>query len=194
MIDFTHPKLLYRLTHGGGKKQMIAKACGIGQLKSPTILDACAGFGTDSLVLASLGANVIMVERHRVIATLLQEALTKAKDHPELTSILSRITFIHGDAKDIIPQYKADIIYLDPMFPETGNTALQQKNLQFLKHTVGDDSDADQLLPIACRHAIYRTVVKRPRKAPLIAPHIEPHFSLNGKANRFDIYVNKGIG
>lgn len=193
MIDFTHPKLLYRLQHGGGKTQMIAKACGLPTLKSPTIIDACAGFATDSLVLASLGANVIMMERHPTIVRHLEQAFENAKDHSILAPILARITFISGDAKAEIPRHKADVIYLDPMFPESSKTALHQKNLQILKQTVGTDPDAGELLTIALKYAVYRVVVKRPRKAEQLIKTHSPHFSLEGKANRFDIYVNQGI-
>jgi 16S rRNA (guanine1516-N2)-methyltransferase len=193
MIDFTHPKLLYRLKEGGGKSQMIAKACGLAQLKSSTIIDACAGFGTDGIILAALGAHVIMIERNPTIAEDLRHAFEHAKDHPDLSDILTRITFIAGDAKDEIPKHPADVIYLDPMFPSSSKTALHQKNLQRLKQTVGTDADAGELLTLALRHATYRTVVKRPRKSETLIADPRPHFSLNGKANRFDIYVNKGL-
>lgn len=192
-IDFTHPKLLYRLTKGGGKRQMIAKACGLQSLSSPTIIDACGGFGTDALVLASLGAKVIVIERHPLIFQALLSAYNQTVSHPVLAPILMRLTLLEGDAKIHIPNHKADIIYLDPMFPESRKTALHQKNLSTLHQTVGYDNDAHLLLPIALKYASYRVVVKRPRLATPICEEPAPHFSMSGKANRFDIYVNRSI-
>lgn len=172
---------------------MIARACGLHVIHSPTIIDACGGFGTDALVLASLGAKVILIERHPLIFQALLSAYTDSASHPVLEPILARITLIHGDATLHIPAHPADIIYLDPMFPASNKTALHQKNLQILHETVGHDEDAALLLPVALHHAKYRVVVKRPRLAPALAEKPVPHFSLTGKANRFDIYVNQGI-
>lgn len=54
---------------------------------------------------------------------------------------------------------------------------------------VGSDLDADALLPAALNVAKRRVVVKRPRIAPrLDGPN--PSYVLEGKSNRYDIYVN----
>jgi len=57
---------------------------------------------------------------------------------------------------------------------------------------VGKDEDADLLLAPALNAAKYRVVVKRPRKSPYLNQQ-KPSLSQEGKANRFDIYVNKGM-
>ena len=57
---------------------------------------------------------------------------------------------------------------------------------------VGKDEDADALLAPALKLANYRVVVKRPRKSPFLNQQ-KPSFSQEGKANRFDIYVNKSM-
>ena len=54
-VDWANKSLLWRLQHGGGRSELIAKACGIKKDFLPTIVDATAGFGKDSLLLASLG-------------------------------------------------------------------------------------------------------------------------------------------
>jgi 16S rRNA (guanine1516-N2)-methyltransferase len=54
-VDWANKSLLWRLQHGGGRSELIAKACGIKKDFLPTIIDATAGFGKDSLLLASLG-------------------------------------------------------------------------------------------------------------------------------------------
>jgi 16S rRNA (guanine1516-N2)-methyltransferase len=57
---------------------------------------------------------------------------------------------------------------------------------------VGSDADADVLLAPALDLASHRVVVKRPRLAPDLAGH-KPSYRLEGKANRFDIYVNQSF-
>ena len=51
-VDWADKSLLWRLQHGGGRGEMIAKACGVKKDLLPTIVDATAGFGKDSLLLA----------------------------------------------------------------------------------------------------------------------------------------------
>ncbi len=192
-ISFTNPKLLYRLKNGGGKKQLIAKACGLQYLKNPLIIDSCAGFGVDSFILAALGAKVTMIERNQHIHSLLEKALLAAKEHKDVMKIITNISLIYGDAISLLNNYTADIIYLDPMFPPKNNSALNKKNMRLIKEIVGEDNDAEQLLDIALKKATYRVVVKRPIEAEEIKNNRKVDLKLNGKANRFDIYINKSV-
>src|SRR5690625_6989143 len=57
---------------------------------------------------------------------------------------------------------------------------------------VGRDDDADDLLLSALGQARYRVVVKRPRKAPLLAQR-EPSYQLSGKTTRFDVYAQRKL-
>jgi len=66
-IDFLSTKMKYRRQHGGGVKQLIAKAVGIKGKYRPTIIDVTAGLGKDAYVLASLGCTVHMLERSPII-------------------------------------------------------------------------------------------------------------------------------
>ena len=61
--------LLRRAGHGGSRTEL-ARACG-SDLKGLHVLDACAGYGSDGLLLAQLGARVCLVERDRLIWMLL---------------------------------------------------------------------------------------------------------------------------
>ncbi len=192
-IDFTDPKILYRLRPGAAKKHMLTKACGLHDHKNLRIIDACAGFGTDGLLLASMGATVTLIERQDIIFSALKQALKKASFHPSLASIAERMTLLAGDSIELIWNLTADVIYIDPMFPKTTKTALSNKNMQLLQHYIGSDDDTSELLDVALKKARYRVVVKRPRKSDCIAHVRQPHFQLTGKANRFDIYVNEGL-
>jgi len=188
-IDFGSSANTYRRLHGGGNGQPVAKAVGIKKYGLPlTVIDATAGLGQDSFVLASLGCQVTLIERNSDIAELLEIAIKNARANEEIADIAKRMTLIQGNAVDLLSNLSADVIYLDPMFPERSKSALVKQDMRELKDLVGDDTDADLLLEPARKAAQKRVVVKRPKAAPMLA-NIDPHVSLNGKSGRFDIYM-----
>ncbi|WP_396589006.1 class I SAM-dependent methyltransferase [Bermanella sp. R86510] len=194
-IDFADGALTWRRLHGGGAGQAIAKAIGVKQKKAMRILDATAGTATDSFVLASLGCHVTMIERHPVVALLLQDALDRAQLIADVYDVTKNMDLITGNAIEVMdgmPENSFDVVLLDPMFPHTGKTAQVKKSMQYFRDMVGKDEDADLLLEPASRLAKYRVVVKRPRKSPFLLNR-KPTMSHEGKANRFDIYVKTSI-
>ena len=89
-IDFVQGKNNHRRLHGGGKGQDIAKAIGLHKITNPTVLDLTAGMGGDAFVLASLGAQVTLVERNPFVHALLDDAFGRAalSADPELQTSL----------------------------------------------------------------------------------------------------------
>jgi len=91
---------------------------------------------------------------------------------------------------------------VDPMFPDSGKSALVKKEMRLFHHLVGKDDDDDALLAAALAVARHRVVVKRPPKAPIIdGPALSaleakgrPQFAVTGKAVRFDVYPIKAFG
>ena len=197
-VDFIAGASAHRRHFGGGKGQLIAKAVGIKGHFRPQITDLTAGLGADAFVLATLGCSVTCVERVPVIFQLLQDGLKRANDLGDmgLKEIMARMTCYHQDSMDYINQLEtpAEVVYLDPMFPERGKAAQVKKAMVAFQSIVGKDRDAGQLLVAALNKAKYRVVVKRPRKALTIAqqyPELalpEPGLVLSGKSSRFDIY------
>ena len=193
LINFADGAHTYRRLHGGGRGQPIAKALGLAKYKEPPrIIDATAGIGQDSFVLASLGATVIAIERNPIVAALLQDALLRAQAHPDVSDIASRIVLLKSDAhltmaKVALDQHPIDIVYLDPMFPHRSKSALVKKELRILRDIVGDDADADALLQQALKSAA-KVVVKRPKIAPYLNAQ-KPDRQWLGERNRFDIYL-----
>jgi 16S rRNA (guanine1516-N2)-methyltransferase len=193
VIDFASPANTYRRLYGGGNGQPIAKAVGLKTYGLPlTIIDATAGFGQDSFVLACLGCKVTMIERSPEVAAILADALSRGLENETIKQIIANMNLITGNSieilKSIAPENYPDVIYLDPMFPERTKTALVKKEMRILKELVGEDLDAGELLAIACKIAKRRVVVKRPRAAGFLGD-VKPHSSQVGKANRFDIYM-----
>lgn len=199
--DFAGGALRHRRLYGGGKGQDIAKAVGLGHKGfKPRLLDLTAGLGRDSFVLASLGATVVMVERHPVVFALLADGLERARERgladPDLRSILARLSAVQNSAEaflsELEPSQQPDVIYLDPMFPPREKSGKVKKDMQLFHQLVGANEDADHLLPLALAHARYRVVVKRPAQAPYLNGR-EPGYSLKGKSTRFDVYPLKKL-
>lgn len=189
-IDFLKGTIGYRLRHVQGQKQLLAKAIGSKTHPKASILDLTAGLGNDGFVLAQLGFTVTLLERSPIIAALLQDGLARALNYKEYSA--SNIQLIHTEAKiylnQIDPEKLPDIIYLDPMYPHANKSALVKKEMRFLRQIVGDDTDAQTLLPLALTHARKRVIVKRARLAPFLSA-LKPQHSIFGKQLRFDIYL-----
>jgi len=196
VCDFTGGRMRHRHHHGGGVGQAIARAVGLKHTSQLLIADLTAGLGEDAFVLAGLGARVVMVERHPVVAALLEDGLRRARQGTqsvELLAAVERMSLVEADARDwLVAADALDVIYLDPMFPERHKSALVRKEMQVLQRLVGADADCDELLGLALERARYRVVVKRARHAPPLAG-LEPTFSVTGKTTRFDVYARRKL-
>lgn len=187
-INFESGKYEHRRKFGGGKSQLIAKACAIRSTHSNlTLFDATAGLGRDAFVLATLGADVTLCERQPEIAALLDDALFRYYQDTSTDSQKAKLSLIYGNAIEYLQTHKFDVIYLDPMFPERKKSALVKKEMRILHDLVGDDSDSDQLLNTALAAANKRVVVKRPIHAPTLTM-MRPAQVYLGKTCRYDVY------
>jgi 16S rRNA (guanine1516-N2)-methyltransferase len=193
-VDFAAGSARHRRLYGGGKGQMLAKAVGVVDKANLRVVDATAGLGRDAFVLASLGCELTLIERSPIIFALLADGLARAQQDHNIKPIIARMELVNADARTWLQQTQQpiDVVYLDPMFPESAKAALVKKEMRIFHELIGKDEDADGLLARALTKAHYRVVVKRPRLAKPLAGQ-EPTYSLTGKANRFDVYVLKGI-
>lgn len=190
--DFVGGAAKHRREHGGGKGQPVAKAVGLKGKDGLTVVDATAGLGRDAFVLASLGCNMTLVERSPVAAALLADALVRAANDPGTAAIAARMMLVHADASQwlagLSEQDKPEVIYLDPMFPDTGKSAAAKKDMQAFQVVIGDDLDTERLLAVAVTAAKKRVVVKRPRLGAPIAGVVRTG-EMVGKSTRFDLYA-----
>ncbi|UTA46675.1 class I SAM-dependent methyltransferase [Simiduia sp. 21SJ11W-1] len=191
-VDFNAGSADHRRQYGGGRGQMIAKAVGLKTGIRPQVLDATAGLGGDAFVLASLGASLVMQERNPIVHALLGDGLARlgADARAELQAVHARMQLLPHGADSTRTMPRAQVIYLDPMFPAREKSAAVKKEMAAFHNLVGEDDDQATLLDLALAQAEYRVVVKRPRKAPALAGR-EPTLSLAGKSSRFDIYPLK---
>lgn len=190
-VDFVGGTMAHRRKFGGGRGEAVAKAVGIRGSELPTVIDATAGLGRDAFVLAVIGCQVRLVERHPVVFLLLQDGLNRAYQDEEIGEMLQQnlrlLNVRHINELDPNTDY-ADVVYLDPMYPHKQKSALVKKEMRVFQHLVGADLDADELLLPALQLAKKRVVVKRPDYAEFLCGK-QPHFSRETKNHRFDIYM-----
>ncbi len=189
-VDFVTGAMAHRRKFGGGRGEAVAKAVGIKGGYLPDVIDATAGLGRDAFVLAALGCRVRMLERHPVVAALLDDGLRRGYADAEIGGWLrERLTLLHVVSQqalsDITPA--PDVVYLDPMYPHRQKSAMVKKEMRVFQSLVGPDEDADALLEPARRLAKKRIVVKRPDYAPPLAG-VATQSAVVTKSHRFDIY------
>ncbi|RJX34284.1 MAG: hypothetical protein C4531_04525 [Desulfurivibrio sp.] len=188
-VDFTAGALRYRRQFGGGRKEALARAVGLKANRCPLVLDATAGLGRDSFILASLGCRVLLAERSALIAALLEDGLARAAREPEVAGIAARMTVMQADCLTLNHLEPApEVIYLDPMYPHRSKSALVKKEMRLVRALVGDDADAGLLLVWALGQGTARVVVKRPQGAPTLG-NAKPSAVITAKNSRFDIYL-----
>jgi len=190
-VDFSSARSDYRRAFGGGIKQTLARAIGVKANKRPHVVDATAGWGRDAFVLASLGCEIDMIERHAVVSALLADGLRRAAASSELADILQRIRLHRCDAHDYLSGLTSDAlpdtIYLDPMYPHTSKTAAAKKNLRLLRELLDDPEHEPRLLDAALSRAGERVVVKRPKSAPPLSGRA-PDTRIASPNTRYDVY------
>jgi 16S rRNA (guanine1516-N2)-methyltransferase len=208
-------KLQRRIVSAGRKSELLLQAAKLTADKRA--LDATAGFGHDSLILASTGAQVTMLEQQPLLALLLLVEQQKMASESNWQKLMARLTIINSTAEAYLASSDAqaanyDTIYLDPMFPDdsydnskTGKGAKVGKNMQALHGLVAPPtSEAEIKLFELAQTAITnsakqesaetgidnssrRLIVKRPISAPHLAGQV-PDESWQNEVVRFDGY------
>ena len=207
-------KLQRRVVSAGRKSELLLQAAKI--TADSTVIDATAGFGHDSLILASTGAQVIMLEEQPLMALLLLAEQQRLSALPNWQKLMRRLQIINTDALSYFESIDfadssngstadihqtVDVIYLDPMFPEdsyqdskTGKGAKVGKHMQALHQLARPPTLEEESQLLQSAQAIVsqgagqgRVVVKRPQLAPLLA-HQQPSESWHNEAVRFDGY------
>ncbi|MGJ8595740.1 class I SAM-dependent methyltransferase [Sulfitobacter sp.] len=189
-VDFVNGPVAHRLRFGGGRGQDLPKAMGLRAGKTPVVVDATAGLGRDAFLLASLGAQVTLIERSAEMHALLEDGIARASaEGGDFRDIVERMTLLHGDAKDLLPTLEGDAILIDPMHPPRKNSALVKRELRQVREIVGTDEDAADLMRVALAHARQRVVLKWPAKADPIAGIRACSHQILGKSTRYDVFM-----
>lgn len=196
-IDFLGGKHRHRRQSGGG--ELLLKALGVSTGASVKVVDATAGLGRDAFVVASYGVSVTLLEQSPMLILLLGHAIATgvALGDDVEKKVLNRMSLVSGNAIDYFTDHQADVVYLDPMFPPRKKSALVKKEMRILQKLLSpignDETQAKELFLAAHQAAIYRVVVKRPLKAPLLWEDKQPAFQIKGKSVRFDVYTKTAL-
>ena len=171
-------------------QELLVKAARVKGVEHPFAVDATAGLGQDSLLLAAAGFSVLLFESDPVIGALLQDALERAALDPDLASIVGRMSLVRGDSIGGMAELSQvpDVVLLDPMFPERRKSAAVKKKFQLIHHLERPCSNEEELLRAAIEAGPRKVVVKRPPKGPYLAGQ-KPSYSITGKAVRYDCLV-----
>ena len=189
--SFIEGPILHRLKYGKGRGQNLAKAVGMKFNKNRTVVDATAGLGYDAFILASLGANVTLIERSEIIYDLLGKSLTEALNFGgEVSNIVKRMDLIFGDSKDILPKLEPEVVLIDTMYKERKKSALVKNNMRLVREIVGPDSDYLELVHVALNQARNRVVIKLPRYSDENKNYKPYSHQILGKSIRYDVHMN----
>ena len=155
------------------------------------IVDATAGLGGDTGVLAALGRHVLSIERVPELFRMLEQAHARIDD-PDLRE---RIVLLEGDAIQCLaslpePFRAPAAVILDPMYPARRKaSALPSKGMQALRLLLeGSGPDmVEDLLDAAFAASPVRVILKRPPEASSFTKR-PPTFSVGSKLVRWDAW------
>lgn len=150
------------------------------------VLDATAGLGEDSFLLAAAGYEVELYERDPIIAALLADSLERAWDSG-MSEIAARMHLHRDDSIAAMKEldYEPYAVLLDPMFPERQKSGSVKKKFQLLGRLEQPCTDEEELMNAALLARPKKIVVKRPLHGPYLAGRIPSH-SYSGRIIRYD--------
>ena len=170
------------------KTLLLVKAVRVRGRSTLRVIDATAGTGRDSMWMAAMGHEVTLIERVPEIQKSLRTGLAALANHPVFAPLAAQLHLVEGDALALLANMTADVVYLDPMYPDAKPKASPQAALLKLRAAVGNDEDAAMLLPIARQAATHHVAVKRSQHAALLGAN--PQWQIIGESTRFDCYTS----
>lgn len=180
-----------RVSSGSLKKELLVKAAKVhSDREYPIAIDATAGFGEDSMLLAAAGFEVYLYECNPVISLLLEDGIKHAKEDCVLADAASRMHVHQEDSVKALYslQFIPDVVYLDPMFPARKKSAAVKKKFQLIHRLETPCEDEKQLLDAAIQAHPHKIIIKRPLNGSYLAD-VKPAYSTRGKAIRYDCIV-----
>lgn len=190
LIDFLALSWRSRFQQPLAKNHIFRRALGVRD-EPLTVVDATAGFGQDAMLAVTLDCRVTALERSPVIATLLRDAVDRAREDDVLRIKMKQIRIECTDAVTWLGALseRPDVVYLDPMFDKPKKSAKSPKEMQLLQELLDPVAPGEEeaLLAAALAATKGRVVVKRPLKARAL--QTAPSHSFKGQSIRYDVYV-----
>jgi hypothetical protein len=165
--------------------ELLARALGFKRgCKSYRVLDATAGFLGDSLLMRSMGMEVVGIERNPIVALQILHSLNNfSSDFGE------KFQFYWMDAEHFVSlesESSFDAVLYDPMYSHPAEKTKPKKEMQILREFIAEDDDGAKTA-LRLKNFCKRLVIKRPLKAPPLIDH--PQIVFKGKSTRYDVYL-----
>jgi 16S rRNA (guanine1516-N2)-methyltransferase len=142
-----------------------------------------------------------MYERSPIVHALLADGLQRgATADAAVAAVIPNLQLrnFNFDATIKLDQ-SVDVVYLDPMFPESKRSARVKKDMYLLQRLLGGEQQARSkqenqrdefnLLDAAKNIAEKRVVVKRGKASPYMGA-CKPDVEFKGSSNRYDVYLS----
>lgn len=185
-IDFLKGSMGWRLKRSD-HETLLKKALGK-NTDSLNIFDGTAGLLSDALIFLALGHNVIACEQSTIIFLLVRDAIERAKE--ELPYI-ENLKLFNGNSFECFKNQKnIDVIYLDPMYPESKKNILRSGNIALIKNILEIEmiKDCGDNIFYEFKESDFKKIIlKRPIKAELLDSKF--NYQIKGKSTRFDVYI-----
>lgn len=168
------------------EKELIAKT--ISHIKKYKIIDTTGGIGIDSIIFASLGNKITLIEKQPLIIKILKNLF---KSLQEIKFITKNIKIKYGNSIKTIQHLKnnsKNIIYLDPIFPIKKKNDITKAYASIIKNIGSNTKNYKKLFEISLKKA-KKLIVKRKKNSESINKK-KPTYKISGSKIRFDIYQN----
>ncbi|MBT8434810.1 MAG: class I SAM-dependent methyltransferase [Gammaproteobacteria bacterium] len=171
--------------------QAITRACNNKQRNINRLLDLTAGWGADSLTLASHGKRITVLEQNELVFAILAYSHGRLAASANGAAIAQRMSIENCHALNYLnhleDDHDYDCIYLDPMFPGHKSGAKPAKEMQILQ-AITANLEMESCFEQALGKARKRVVIKRPAKSASYND-IKPDLVYREKTIRFDVYL-----
>lgn len=137
--DFT--KLQKRLQYHNLTHELLVKATKVKGREKLHVIDATAGMGEDSLLLAAAGCEVTLFEQDPVIAALLQDTMRRALEESALHEIVMRMQLVEGDSIDHLRKLSDAGMISDAQFSTHGDAIGHVCPTQTTSNATANSSD-----------------------------------------------------
>ena len=169
-------------------KQPLLRSLNIKRETNVHVADLTAGFGQDSLIIASRGITLTSIEKNPITAAILKTLVLQFKKN--VTSCQWQV--VNACSQEWLSEQQPNTmthLIMDPFFEKKTN-ALPKKSMQWLQlldqHC--EASSETDLFTLAMQQTDCRIIVKRDRKARPIANAKPNQGCIMQKTTRFDCY------
>jgi 16S rRNA (guanine1516-N2)-methyltransferase len=154
------------------------------------VWDLCGGWRVDALLMAHWGFEVQSFEKSPWVHLLSSRALERSEIlvHRDLKLEMHCQDALEAlESRTLVGAPAPSIIYIDPMYPKTKSTALNQGEMRYLHYLSSEEDIAEDLLEKSLSVALERVIIKRPIKADEFAR--KASFQVEQGSTRYDVYV-----